>query len=137
MKHGAFKWPLIAGFFLCLQAKAAWLQICPADSTAVPGRLQALITRPDKPGLLARVADTPAGATCEQLELPLSASDVVGLHPIAARLTADRAAGLPGCQSQRKRTVSILFLVKLALTCLRLRLSKLRRRSLCSFAPIY
>ena len=94
MKHGAFKWPLIAGFFLCLQAKAAWLQICPADSTAVPGRLQALITRPDKPGLLARVADTPAGPTCEQLELPLSASDVVGLHPIAARLAADRAPGL-------------------------------------------
>lgn len=94
MKRGMFRWPLIVGLFLtvslCPQVQASWLQICPADSTAVPGRLQALIVRPDQPGLMATVGEALASAPCAQLELPVSASDVVGLHPIAPRLAGDQ-----------------------------------------------
>jgi hypothetical protein len=87
MKRGRFNGALVAG--LCMQAQAAWLQICPADHTTAPGRPQAQITRPDTTALLASITDTPASAGCQQLELAVSANDVVGLLPITAQLSAE------------------------------------------------
>ena len=89
MKRGLFTGSLVAGLSLCMQAQAAWLQICPASNTAEPGRPQAQITRHENTALLASITDTPASAGCQQLELVVPASDVVGLLPITARLSAE------------------------------------------------
>ena len=94
MKRSSFKGSLVAGMSLCMQAQATWLQICPADNTAVPGRPQAQITRPDNTPLLATISDTPASARCAQLELAVPTHDILGLQPIAPRLSAELAPWL-------------------------------------------
>jgi hypothetical protein len=87
MKRGLFTGALVGG--LCVQAQAAWLQICPADNIVAPGRPQVQITRPENTALLASITDKPASAGCQQLELAVSANDVLGLLPITAQLSAE------------------------------------------------
>jgi hypothetical protein len=92
MNRGLFTGALVSS--LCMQTHAAWLQICPADNTAAPGRLQAQIMRPENTALLASITDTPPSAGCQQLVLAVSANDVVGLLPITAQLSAQLAPWL-------------------------------------------
>ena len=84
--------PLLVGLGACLPAQASWLQICPGQQVALSGQPYAQITRPDRASLLATVSDMPASPSCEQLELGVSSSEVIGLRAIRPPAEAGHAS---------------------------------------------